>query len=76
MINLHSGIDKCNPTKSASFKYDEDCCTSSNPCGEKEGGCSSNDECGGALVCSASKSSCGSDFATESGETCCHVQGQ
>ena len=73
---LYAGIDKCNPEHQAWTVYDEDCCTTTSPCGEKQGGCTSDDQCGGTLLCSGSQSSCGSEFDISSGEKCCHVQGQ
>ena len=70
------GIDKCDPVKDEWNGYEHDCCTTSNPCGEKQGGCKSNDECGGGyLVCSDSSTGCGSKFDTASGEKCCHIEG-
>ena len=78
-ILIRSGIDKCDPTKDEWEGYEEDCCTTSSPCGEKQGGCSSTEACGGAsnvnLVCSASSTGCGSNFNTASGEKCCHLEG-
>ena len=74
-----SGINKCDPTNAewtSAGGYDEDCCTTSNPCGEKQGGCSSDGECGGGyLVCSDSSTGCGSNFDTASGQKCCHIKG-
>ena len=74
-LKLFVGLDKCNPNKVDWTYYNELCCTSSDPCGEQEGGCSTNDQCGGALVCSSSSQSCGSEFDTGAGEKCCHFQG-
>ena len=76
MMSLYSGIDKCNPENEAWTAYNEDCCTATSPCGEKQGGCTSDDQCGGTLVCSSSESSCGSEFDNSKGEKCCHVPGQ
>ena len=74
-----SGINKCDPTNAEwtnAGGYDEDCCTTSNPCGEKQGGCSSDGECGGGnLVCSDSATGCGENFDTASGQKCCHIKG-
>ena len=77
---LSSGIDKCDPTKNAEWTdftgYDENCCTTANPCGEKQGGCKTTDQCGGGnLVCTDSSTGCGSDFDTASGQKCCHLKG-
>ena len=70
------GVDKCDPAKTSDWTYDEDCCTTSNPCGENQGGCKTDDQCGGGnLVCTASSTSCPSDFNTASGEKCCHLEG-
>ena len=73
---LSPGIDKCDPTKADWTGYINNCCTTSNPCGENEGGCSSNDQCGGTLICSSSEERCSSIFDTDSGEKCCHLQGE
>ena len=74
---LSSGIDKCDPTKKSVWTgYDENCCTTSNPCGEKQGGCKTDAQCGGGnLVCSDSSASCGTNFVTASGQKCCHIKG-
>ena len=73
------GVNKCDPEKeewTANGGYDEDCCTTSNPCGEKQGGCKTISDCGGGdLVCSGSSTGCGSKFDTASGEKCCHIEG-
>ena len=66
---------KCSPKSSKWEGYNKTCCTTSHPCGEKQGGCLSDDQCSGYLTCSASVSSC-VGFATGSGEKCCHVPGQ
>ena len=76
LILYHAGIDKCNPENSAWTEYNEDCCTTSSPCGEKQGGCTADDQCGGTLVCTGSESSCGSEFDISKGEKCCHVPGE
>ena len=70
--HVTTGIDDCHPKSPNWIRYNEDCCTYSDPCNEAEGGCTSDGHCEGDLVCSASPYDC-NGFDTAAGELCCHT---
>ena len=69
-----TGVLKCKPADSSWTGYSASCCSSTNQCGNQQGGCSTDDQCSGQLVCGTNTNSvCGSGFGAS--EKCCHYPG-